>query len=130
MLGGEVPSLEETPCEGCGEPFAAGQAVLWDPWHPKDPRLAALPYHEACAGPILPPEEPPAAMLRCGRCEQALENPEAELAGLRERFRSARQVKPSPTVVWRVVGREPRAYQAEHFACLLAAVKRKPPREG
>ena len=128
MLAPEVPTLSETPCTGCQQPFAANPApgeVVWDPWHRGDSRWAALPYHLACAGEVLPPEPAPEAMTVCGRCQKALTDPGAALATLRARMNAARDATPSPEVVWRVVQRNPRAYQPEHFACLLEAVKRK-----
>ena len=45
---------------------------------------------------------------------------------LHERFQSAKGSLITPEVVWRVQARDPRSYVAEHFACLLGAVTRKP----
>ena len=134
MLGSETPDLDETPCAGCGESLAETPRadLRWDPWQSQDPRLAALPYHTACAqaAGILPPAEPEEAHARCGRCQETLgaETLAVAYRALHTRFETAKGSLISPEVVWRVKSRDPRSYVAEHFACLLGAVVRKKPK--
>ena len=107
----------------------APEEVRWDPWQAADPRLAAAPFHQACAqaAGILPAAEPGPGQGRCGRCQAALAPETLAVAwrALHERFRSAKGSLITPEVVWRVQARDPRSYVAEHFACLLGAVRRK-----
>ncbi|MGE0708415.1 MAG: hypothetical protein AB7N76_19070 [Planctomycetota bacterium] len=127
MFGGVAPDLDETPCVACGERVAPDE-VVWDAWHQGDRRFAALPYHRRCAQDVLPPREPDEAMRRCARCGQELA-PEvlaAALEALAARFRAAKGSLASPDVVWRLAGRDPRRWVPEHFACVLAAVRRGP----
>jgi len=126
MFGGEVPDLEATPCGRCGERVDPAD-VVWDPWHQGDRQLAALPYHRACAGDVLPPAEPPAAgdpLRVCGICGRDLGPAFAPaFAALQARFARPEAPKAPPEVVWRLAGREPRRWAAEHFACLLRKVE-------
>lgn len=130
MLGSEVPDLSSTPCVACGERVAAAE-VVWDAWHTGDSRFAALPWHRACAAPILPPEAPTDAMRTCGRCTKSIASDvfDPAFSALKARFEAAQGSLASPEVVWRLAGRAPRAYVAEHFACVLAAATapRNPP---
>lgn len=132
MFGGEVPELATTPCGACGQPVAEDD-VVWDPYHEGERRFAALPYHRACAGAVLPPDAPTEAMTRCGLCGEALGEAEAAAAfeQLHARFRVAKAPAVPQQVVWRLAERDPRAFVAEHFACLVERVtgKKSPPEE-
>ena len=133
MIGSEVPDLATTPCAACGESLAETPTanVRWDPFQPGDVRLAAAPYHLACAkgAGFLPPTEPAAEHGRCDRCGEPIEDLASAYRALQQRFLTAKGSLMTPSVVWRVAAREPRRYAAEHFACLLAAVERKAPPE-
>lgn len=124
MFGGEIPDLASTPCLACGDTVPAADAV-WDPYHQGEPRWAALPYHRACAGAVLPPATLVESARRCGLCGEAFA-PEVlaeALSQLQARFRAAAPSLATPTLVWRLAAREPaRVFVAEHFACLLARV--------
>lgn len=123
MYGGEVPELDRTPCPVCGERIAADEAV-WDPYHTGERRWAALPYHRACAGDVLPPPEPGREMRRCARCGEELA-PEVlaeAFAALLRRFEAPTAPAATPEVVWRLAERAPRRYLPEHFRCVLGAL--------
>jgi len=110
--------------------------VVWDAWHLGDPRIAAMPYHRACATRILPPAEVTPAMRRCGICDEPLvDDVLAEaFAALHARFTAAKGSVLTQVVTWRLAGREPaRRYVAEHFQCILGKLarpkRRRPPEE-
>ncbi|MBL4844638.1 MAG: hypothetical protein JKY65_03855 [Planctomycetes bacterium] len=132
MLGSEVPDLSQTPCTHCGESLEGAGEVRWDPWHRGDTRWAALPYHLSCASEagVLPPSEPGPDQSSCGRCELAIQEPvlSPAFAALHERFLTAKATLAAVEIVWRVAARDPRRYQAEHFSCVLGAVRKKTPR--
>ena len=129
MLGSEVPDLADTPCAQCGEALSGATDLRWDPWHRGDSRLAALPYHLACAveAGVLPPTEPGPDQRRCGRCEEELSA--AALASayraLHDRFLAAKAPLSQVEIVWRVAARDPRRYVPEHFACILDSLPKK-----
>ena len=132
MFGGEIPDLETTPCQRCGEPVAEGDAV-WDAWHQGERRFAALPYHRACADEILPPPTPSEEHRRCPLCEQAIDAVvlAAAFAQLHDRFRAATPSLRTPDVVWRLDRRQPsRVYVAEHFTCVLTRATRRTDADG
>lgn len=120
MLGGETPDLATTPCPACDRPIAEDE-VVWDAWHGTDLRLAALPYHRACAADLLPPADPDAGMRACGICGEPLGKGQLEeaFAALHARFTAAKGVAAAADVVWRLAEREPRRYVTEHLSCLL-----------
>lgn len=128
MLGSEVPDLADTPCAHCGEALSPEGELRWDPWHKGDSRLAALPYHLACAeaAGVLPPQEPGPDQRRCGRCEEDL-GPAlgAAYQALHDRFLTAKAPLTQVEIVWRVASRDPRRYVPEHFACILGALPKK-----
>jgi hypothetical protein len=134
VLGGEVPDLETTPCGGCQGVFAGGDDVVWDAWHPGDPRLAAYPYHRRCAAGVMPPAEPDGMSRTCGLCGQDLTDAEwaAALAALHARFAAPKATSGQlPAVAWRLVEREPaRAWTPDHLSCLLGRVGRSGPAMG
>ncbi len=107
MLGSEVPDLADTPCAQCGEALSGATDLRWDPWHRGDSRLAALPYHLACAveAGVLPPTEPGPDQRRCGRCEEELSA--AALASayraLHDRFLAAKAPLSQVEIVWRAL---------------------------
>jgi hypothetical protein len=134
VLGSEVPDLATTPCTGCGESLAAVQAgeIRWDPWHKADSRLAALPYHRACAegAGVLPPTEPGPEQRACGRCLQDLGSElESAYRALHDRFLAAKAPLTQVEIVWRVAARDPRRFVPEHFACILNALPKKEGRQ-
>jgi len=128
VLGGEVPDLQSTPCGECRGAFAAGDEVVWDAWHPDDPRLAAYPYHRRCAQRVLPPALPTDQNRTCGLCGQDLTDSEwtQAFAALHARFlqpKAATDVL--PVVAWRLAEREPsRRWVPDHLNCLLERVSR------
>jgi len=128
VLGSEVPDLADTPCAHCGEALSPEADLRWDPWHKGDSRLAALPYHQACAAEagVLPPQEPGPDQRRCGRCEEDL-GPALEAAyqALHDRFLTAKASLSQVEIVWRVAARDPRRYVPEHFACILGSLPKK-----
>lgn len=128
MIGGEVPDLKTARCPVCGLGIDAGE-VVWDPYQRQDVRLAALPYHRACARDLLPPTEPAPELLTCAICGLRFpaEVAEEAIAQLHARFATAKAAVRTPTVVWRLAGRDPRRFVAEHFQCLLGQAVRKPP---
>lgn len=123
MYGGAIPDLATTPCLGCDQPVDEAD-VVWDPYHRGDRQLCALPYHRACADSLLPPAEPTEAMAACQICSEPFgeESLAAAFAGLHARFGLAKAEVATPEIVWRLAGRDPRVFLAEHFACLLGTV--------
>jgi len=113
----------------CGARIDPAEAV-WDPYQRQDPRLAALPYHRACARDVLPPAAPAPDHARCATCGLGFPAPvlAEAFAQLQARFAAPRAGTATPEVVWRLAGRDPRRFVAEHFQCLLErAVRREPP---
>lgn len=126
MLGGETPDLATTPCPVCAQPIAEDDAV-WDAWHGTDLRLAALPYHRACAAERLPPRQLEDGMRACGICGGAFSDRElvAAFGALHRRFEAAKGVAAAEGVVWRLAERSPRRFVAEHLSCVLDGPKAK-----
>ncbi len=123
MFGGAIPDLSTTPCPCCDQAVDPAD-VVWDPYHRGDRQLCALPHHPGCAAELLPPAEPTEAMRSCAICSQPIDEAVfgAAFAGLHERFRRAKAEVATPEIVWRLAGRDPRVFLAEHFACLLGTV--------
>lgn len=124
MLGSYVPDLSRTPCPVC-ELSIEADAVVWDPWYLTDLRLAAMPLHPACAEPFLPPPVATAEMKRCGICTKEVEAVafEAAFAALHKRFETPAGTAGAGSIVWRLAGREPRLFVAEHFDCIIGKTK-------
>ena len=128
MFGGAIPDLATTPCPGCDQAVDLDE-VVWDPYHHGDRRLCALPYHPRCAADLLPPNEPTDVMRVCAICCSAFDEATltAAFKGLHQRFGQPKATVAVPEVVWRLAGREPRVFLAEHLACLLDTVRRAQP---
>jgi hypothetical protein len=84
-----------------------------------------MPLHPECAESFLPPAEATAEMKRCGICNEEVEGVafEAAFQALHERFKTPAGTAGAGSIVWRLAGREPRVFVAEHFDCIIGKTK-------